>query len=704
MEAKETLAVSATEFICKYSGVLGSILAQISSQKPRNSEDILDLTLDLDVENILKDYNQLARSLTHSYNQTLKLLKEIIFSLLTSNQFTALTNPQQISLSLKYTSMPDNSFCVTNNEIIRNVKLGNVVKIIGRVISVSENTKFVSSTGYKCKSRNCKNSDSSILRHFEVGFSESNVFRRDTNCELCRGIVLEDVSKRIMSEKRKLKIKLFRKEIGNESMAVSENIFAVEPINSNSSQSLRVKNSETTNLREQSIHSTNLILRGKNIPKVALGHIYHFVGQPVYGRSDYSSHLPVSIEVNNLWEARNATQEPNLPGELIQLRQACHYSEWSFVASLVFSFASEICHPTVYSSLKLAILLSLAGGHCRENDRENGNIHLLVLSKECGLVARILSYGSRMCPRGAVIAGGAQAEIGTVFQKEGTAPGDLIGGVLPLASEGVCFLPLYDFLKKDEKEKIQKALETGIVPVKVAKGLSNEDKQIFTPTVAQIPLNTSIWICSEDVNTKFKLPKTFLTQGSLQKYFSQAFTDAFTFVCHTTDDDVTIDLQSELMLNQAVGGESDKLVEGSDLKKWLEVASVMDTELTEECVDLLNTFFLASRRVRQSDSDSCQISEVSLDALISLSVASARLNLREKVLKSDATLAIVLFEEAMVCRFGYSVIGTKSNLFGWSPGCEMSEMIGKQFDVRMKMLSQQIDTFCSTHGPITREI
>ena len=406
MEVRQTLAISATEFICKQQEVLGSILGQVSSQKTRNPDDILDLTLDLDVDNISSDYDQLAKSLTHSYNQTLKLLKEIIFSLLTANQFTALSTPQQISLSIKYISFPDTLSCVTNNDVIMNVKLGNVVKIIGRVISISENTKFVSSTGYKCKDRSCKNRENSILRYFEVGFSESNVFRRNVPCELCHGILLEDVSKRVMSEKRKLRVKLFRREVDKECLDVGEDVFAVEPTHSESSQSLRVKSRETTTMREQSIHSTNLVLRGKIIPKVSLGHIYHFVGQPVYGRSDNSSHLPVSIEVNNFWEDRNVRHGPTLPVELVQLKQACHYSEWSFIASLVFSFASEICHPTAYSSVKLAVLLSLVGGHCSENNRQNGNIHLLVVSKECGLVARILSYGSRMCPRGAVTAGG----------------------------------------------------------------------------------------------------------------------------------------------------------------------------------------------------------------------------------------------------------------------------------------------------------
>ena len=69
---------------------------------------------------------------------------------------------------------------------------------------------------------------------------------------------------------------------------------------------------------------------------------------------------------------------------------------------------------------------------------------------------------------------------------------DLVGGVLPLANDGVCFMPHFDSFKKDEKEKIQKALDTGFVPVKVAKGLSNEYKQIATPSVAQIPLSATI--------------------------------------------------------------------------------------------------------------------------------------------------------------------------------------------------------------------
>ena len=65
---------------------------------------------------------------------------------------------------------------------------------------------------------------------------------------------------------------------------------------------------------------------------------------------------------------------------------------------------------------------------------------------------------------------------------------------------------------------------------------------------------------------------------------------------------------------------------------------------------------MAFRRVRQSDANSCQISVLSLEALLSLSAASAKLNLRKQVLKCEAVIAIVLFEETMVSRFGYSVI------------------------------------------------
>ena len=712
MDSKQSIIITATEYICQTPEILESILEQVREQTSRNITDFLQITLEIDTQLILTKHKELGNALINSYNQTVRDLREIIFSLLTSNEFASLVKPEQISLNLSYISIPDSCTSSSIHGMVRKVRIGNIIQVIGQVVSIGEITKFVAVTTYSCRGKNCSNSNSPVFRHFEVGFSESNVFRREMSCDVCRGVLLEDVSKRVMCQKQKLKVKLIRKEIGTikeiRAMDVSENIFQ-ESTNSVPSQSLRGKSSDSKPKDAISIHPISLILRGKQVSKVELGRTYHFVGQPVYGRADYSSQfvsLPLSIEVNNLWNETKCSlglDRDNLPLDLVQLKQACEYSEWSFVASLAFSIASEVCHPTIFCSVKLATLFSLVGGQCGTNNRHKGSIHLLVITQEHSLVARILGYGLRMCPRGGISGGGVQCEIGAVFQKEGVAAGDLVGGVLPLASDGVCFMPHFDSFKKDEKEKIQKALDTGLVPVKVAKGLSNEDKQIATPSVAQIPLSATIWICSEKVPTHLKVSKSILSQGTIQKYCHKAFTDLFTFAFTTLDDESIDEVQSDLILEQAMGVKNESLIERCDLVKWLEAASRIHTEVTEECSELINNFYLASRRVRQSDANSCQISVLSLEALVSLSVASAKLNLRKQVLKCDAVIAIVLFEESMVSRFGYSVIGTKNNLFGWSPGCAMSEMIGKQFDARMKMLAQQIDTFCNTHGPRGRE-
>ncbi|KAI6658599.1 Myosin heavy chain, striated muscle-like [Oopsacas minuta] len=629
---KETLLISGTELICKSEGILDSILQQVKSQNSRLLTDFLYITLELDVEYIINNYHTLGDAMIHSNNKTVKYFKEILFSLITSNDFAVLQKPEQISIVLKYISLPGR-LIYRKHDAIRNVRIGKIVKLAGQIISISETTKFVDSTCYKCYSKKCKLSEDQIFRHFEVGFSESNIFRRETYCEFCRGMLIEDVSKRVMCQKRKLKVRLFAPETESqnekEMIDIGENIFATDTTSSESSQLQPRKNSEVTkkisNMKSQSIHLINMIIRGKQEPKLELGQFYYFVGQPVYGRADYSSqfvNLPLSIEVNNLWKETIPSDKVNtqeLPEELVQLKQACEYSEWSFVASLVYSFASEICDPTIYGSVKLATLLSIVGGHCELNNKQKGNIHILVISQECGLVARILSYGVGMCPRGGMTAGGVQSEIGAVFQKEGVASGDLIGGALPITNEGVCFIPLFDFLKKEDKEKIQKALETGLVPVKVAKGLSNEDKQIATPSIAQIPLTATIWICGDNIS-KLKVSKSILNQGNLQRYYSKAFTDHFTFAYHTADDDVIDEVQSELMLNQAIGADSERLIESNDLKIWLEIASGIETELSQDCIELLNTFYLASRRVRQSDIDSCQISVVSLDSLVPYTV------------------------------------------------------------------------------------
>ena len=715
MDSKHNVIIAATEYICETPEILESILKQVGQQTSRNITDFRHITLEIDVQLVLTRYTDLGNALLNSCNQTIKDMREVIFSLLSANEFASLVKPEQLSVHLSYTSLPETCICASIRDIVRKVRIGSVIQITGQVVSIGETAKFVSTTCYSCRGKSCKDSLSRVFRHFEVGFSESNVFRRELSCDACKGLLVEEVSKRVMCLKQKIKVILVTKEmeVGKEigAMDVSENIFgdSMQPTSSVSSQTLQGKSSDSKAMDAHSIHPISLVLRGNHVSKVELGHIYQFVGQPVYGRADYSSRfvsLPLSIEVNNFW---SETQSPpqtlgdGLPLELVQLKQTCEYSEWSFVASLAFSFASEVCHPTVFCSVKLAILLSLVGGQCDVSSTQKGSIHLLIISQEHSLVARILGYGLKMCPRGGISGGSVQCELGAVFQKDGMSAGDLVGGLLPLASDGVCFMPHFDSFKKDEKEKIQKALDTGLVPIKVAKCLSNEDKQIATPCVAQIPLSATIWICSEKIPTHIKVSKSILSQGTLQKHSHKAFTDLFTYAFTTLDEESIDEVQSELILEQAMGGENERLIERCDLKKWLEIAAWIRTEMTEECSQLINTFYLASRRVRQSDIDSCQISVLSLDALVNLSVASAKLNLREKVLKCDAVIAIVLFEESMVSRYGYSVIGTKNNLFGWSPGCAMSHMIGKQFDTRMRMLARHINTFCSTHGPHARE-
>ena len=720
MDSKDEVVISATELICKTQDLLDSILNQVKSQESRKVTDFLLLNIEIDLENILKIFPILGNAFVKSNNQVSKNFREILFSLLTANKYALLSTPDQISVHLKYHTFPEGIFATSIHDVIKNARFGHVIMVSGKVLSLSGSTKFVSSTSYKCQSAKCRNSDVVVYRHFQVGFSESNVFRRDLNCEACRGLMIEDVNKRMMSEKRKLKVKLIataKKEESGKEMEITEEIFSThEARNSELSRTEQEKSSESTkklvNSVDPSIHPLNLVMRGKDIPKLEIGQNYDFLGQPVYGRVDYASQyvtLPLSIEVFSIWPEQivNASIElgrSDLPPELVQLKQACEYSDWSFVVSLAFSFASEICHPTSFCCVKLAILLSLVSGESSENSRRNGNIHLLVVTQEHTLVSRIFAYGLEMCKKGGSLSGSVQSEMGAIFQREGNAPGDLIGGSLALAGNGVCFTPLFDFLKKEEKEKIQKALETGLVPVKVAKGLSNDDKQIAAPSTTQIPLNSAVWVCSEKTVTQFRTSKTLLNQGSLSKHFNQAFVDLFTLALTTQSDEEHLDsVQTDLILAQAMGSESEKLIERGDIEKWIEKVAEIRVEMSEEAIELLNTFYLASRRIRQSNFDSCQISMTSLDALISLAVASAKLNLREKVLKCDAILSIVLFEESMISRFGYSVIGAQNNLLGWAPNRPMSEIIGKQFDERMKMLSQQIDTFCKTHGPISRE-
>ncbi|CAB4000856.1 BTB POZ domain-containing 6 isoform X4 [Paramuricea clavata] len=85
-----------------------------------------------------------------------------------------------------------------------------------------------------------------------------------------------------------------------------------------------------------------------------------------------------------------------------------------------------------------------------------------------------------------------------------------------------------------------------------------------------------------------------------------------------------------------------------------------------------------------------------LKSMMSLAEAHAKLNLRHEVSEDDAVMAILLYEESITARVGYSVLGV-SPVHHFKDGNIMS-YIGEENDEKMTHLKIHTKRFCSLHS------
>lgn len=92
-----------------------------------------------------------------------------------------------------------------------------------------------------------------------------------------------------------------------------------------------------------------------------------------------------------------------------------------------------------------------------------------------------------------------------------------------------------------------------------------------------------------------------------------------------------------------------------DYEELILFAKNLHVQLSSEAENLIQGYYLASRRVRTDSVHGSKLSASALKILISLSKAHTKLSLRKKVLEEDALIAILLFESSLTLKHGKSV-------------------------------------------------
>eukprot|EP00043_Microstomoeca_roanoka_P027805 m.269649 g.269649 ORF g.269649 m.269649 type:complete len:161 (-) comp79922_c0_seq1:149-631(-) len=126
-----------------------------------------------------------------------------------------------------------------------------------------------------------------------------------------------------------------------------------------------------------------------------------------------------------------------------------------------------------------------------------------------------------------------------------------------------------------------------------------------------------------------------------------------------------------------------------EVRKVLTSARSMDVHVSQEAADLIQSFFIATRRTRRTQ----RIPQSILVTMLCLAKCHAALCLRNEAVLEDATVAIWLQEESLMTSFeGVSILGltTSDTIL-----CGLNAFSGDTIEAKLSALQDRIVRFCA---------
>ncbi|XP_038055870.1 minichromosome maintenance domain-containing protein 2-like [Patiria miniata] len=623
----------------------------------------------------------LGNVVLHQPQEARKIFQEVCYVSLTSlNLLPAEVTCSQVLVNLQLLDLPHlKSYQLSTAELLGCKFDSRFYKFAGTVCSISSPIKYSRCAKYRCPESKCYGAaDNFYIRCHIEGAKEQQTVRRDFNCVYCGSILKEDVTCRVLGERVTVQM-------------VEGDVFPLQRQDGDT-HSGRYCQSVTVMLRDEFFN-------------MQLGGCYCVIGIPVKEFTGNSS-VSVMIEANNVFKMKpRIPTEPriHLSETLRQLLANRAQSPWSFSASLAYLFAEGVTPPGTYHRLKLCILLSIIDATSRsyKNDSQ-GFLDLVAVGADSNLIRRLLIYGASYARR-AIIHSGSQPLLASLH-RDPSGPGcyTIDGGSTLLAHQGVCVLGEIDSLKRDAKQKLQNVLEHRVIQIDLPRQLSSgsSQQQLF-------PVECNLWGYANSYKTQEVDEESLFSASEVKRTPKQSIVESFPMVLVCDSPNPTMNEHAELnIIKQTLLGamaDPDQLggrksiIGPSEIKQFLEIASATTVEFSAPAKQLLKGYFVGSRRVRSSGVHGTPFPPMALQTLACMSRALAKLNLRNTVLEEDAAFAVLLYEEAVTARYGYSILNIQSKPH-FRDG-NISEHLGPENDAFMRSFMTRLSRFCRSHVP-----
>lgn len=298
--------------------------------------------------------------------------------------------------------------------------------------------------------------------------------------------------------------------------------------------------------------------------------------------------------------------------------------------------------PSIYGleEVKEAILLQMVGGVRRtypDGVAVRGDINLLLIGDPGTAKSQLLKYVQRIAPRGLYTSGRGVTAAGltAAVVRDKTGSFTLEAGAVVLADKGIAAIDEFEKMKAEDRVSIHEAMEQQTVSV--AKG----------GIVATLNARTAILAAANPVYGRYDDSLNFSENVDLPSTLLSRF-DLYFIIKDRPDKEGDAKLSDHILqLHMETYDYGDQTIPPSMLRKYLAYSKKITPKLSPEATERIKNFFLQLRSSSQEANAPIPITPRHLESLIRLSVARARVLLKEEVTVEDAEAAIRLMDYSL---------------------------------------------------------
>jgi len=357
---------------------------------------------------------------------------------------------------------------------------------------------------------------------------------------------------------------------------------------------------------------------------------------PIITRSGAQSTVfDLLFEANSVFGVQEEFSDINIsPEEEQRIKELSQ--DPAIIRKLVNSIA-----PSIYGheQVKEALLLQLFGGVRKKHDDgvvRRGDIHVLLVGDPGAAKSQMLKRMSLVAPKARYVTGKGASGAGlsaTVVKDEFLQGWSLEAGALVLANKGHCMIDELDKMAKEDGWAMHEALEQQTVTISKAN------------IQATLRCETTVLAAANPKFGRFDPYETVANQIDLAPTLINRFDLIFPIkdIPDAKKDEKLASFMLELHQNNI---ETPPLTT-EFLRKYIAYARKhIVPKLTDAAVEELKEYFVKMRASAGTGASArvVPISARQLEGLVRLSEASAKLHLRDKVLKKDAKKAVELLE------------------------------------------------------------